>query len=45
MKIGRRKQRTGSETNHKFKDFKMLVTMHNKKHRKIVESRIISNYN
>ena len=35
------------ETNHNFnfKDSKILVNLHNKKHRKSVDSSIISNYN
>ena len=31
--------------NFNFKDSKMLLYVHNKQHKKIVESRIISNYN
>ena len=33
------------ETNLNFNDFKMLVNIHNKQHRKIVKSSFISNYN
>ena len=46
MKIGNDKNSLGKqnlEANHKFnfKDYKMLVNMHNKQHRKIVEFNII----